>query len=109
MIGFAAREMAVASAIFQQFLRVAGVTALGGVDEGRDSLHNATPRLTAEGKNQQRSANRLLNSPRHSLLPATSQRSLVTNITCPACGRQYGFNPQMAGRQVRCQSCGHTF
>lgn len=33
----------------------------------------------------------------------------MTNITCPACGKQYGFNPQMSGRQVRCQSCGHAF
>src|SRR5688572_2408830 len=33
----------------------------------------------------------------------------MTNITCPACGKQYGFNSQMAGRQVRCQSCGHAF
>jgi uncharacterized protein (TIGR00266 family) len=33
----------------------------------------------------------------------------MTNITCPACGRQYAFNPQMAGRQVRCQSCQHAF
>jgi uncharacterized protein (TIGR00266 family) len=33
----------------------------------------------------------------------------LTNITCPSCGKQYAYNAQIAGKNVRCQSCGHTF
>jgi uncharacterized protein (TIGR00266 family) len=33
----------------------------------------------------------------------------MTNITCPACGKQYAYSPQMSGKTVRCTSCGHTF
>jgi uncharacterized protein (TIGR00266 family) len=33
----------------------------------------------------------------------------MTNINCPACGKQYAYAPQLAGRNVRCQACGHTF
>jgi uncharacterized protein (TIGR00266 family) len=33
----------------------------------------------------------------------------MTNIFCPACGKAYAYSPQIAGKNVRCQSCGHTF
>ena len=33
----------------------------------------------------------------------------MTTINCPACGKQYTFTPQLAGKQVRCQACSHTF
>ena len=33
----------------------------------------------------------------------------MTNISCPACGKQYAYSPQLSGKNVRCQSCGHTF
>ena len=33
----------------------------------------------------------------------------MTNISCPACGKEYAFSPQLSGKNVRCQSCGHTF
>src|SRR6185295_1446514 len=28
---------------------------------------------------------------------------------CPACGKQYAYSPQISGKTVRCQACGHTF
>src|SRR5207249_10356733 len=34
---------------------------------------------------------------------------MLTNIICPACGKEYAYGPQLAGKNVRCQSCGHTF
>lgn len=34
---------------------------------------------------------------------------MLTNITCPACGKEYAYGPQLAGKNVRCVSCGHTF
>ena len=34
---------------------------------------------------------------------------MLTNIVCPACGKEYAYGPQIAGRNVRCQACGHTF
>jgi len=34
---------------------------------------------------------------------------MLTNITCPACGKEYAYGPQLAGKSVRCVSCGHTF
>jgi hypothetical protein len=34
---------------------------------------------------------------------------MSANINCPACGRQYAYNPQLEGKQVRCQSCGNAF
>src|SRR6478672_2901379 len=34
---------------------------------------------------------------------------MLTNITCPACGKEYAYGPQLAGKNVRCISCGHTF
>ena len=33
----------------------------------------------------------------------------VTNIICPTCGKEYAYGPQLAGKTVRCQSCGNTF
>jgi uncharacterized protein (TIGR00266 family) len=33
----------------------------------------------------------------------------MTNISCPACGKQYAYSPQLSGKNVRCQSCGHNF
>ncbi|MDX1947244.1 MAG: TIGR00266 family protein [Pirellulaceae bacterium] len=33
----------------------------------------------------------------------------MTTINCPACGKQYSYNPQLEGRQVRCQACNHVF
>ena len=33
----------------------------------------------------------------------------MTTINCPSCGKQYAYNPQMEGKQVRCQSCSHAF
>jgi hypothetical protein len=33
----------------------------------------------------------------------------MTSISCPACGKQYTYSPQLSGKNVRCQSCGHTF
>src|SRR5687768_6140065 len=33
----------------------------------------------------------------------------MTQISCPACGKLYAYNPQLAGKNVRCQSCGHSF
>ena len=30
-------------------------------------------------------------------------------ITCPACGKQYQFDPRLAGQQVQCQGCGKPF
>src|SRR5690349_20278397 len=33
----------------------------------------------------------------------------MTNISCPACGKDYAFSPQLSGKNVRCPSCGHTF
>ena len=34
---------------------------------------------------------------------------MSANINCPACGKQYAYNPQLEGKQVRCQSCGNAF
>jgi uncharacterized protein (TIGR00266 family) len=34
---------------------------------------------------------------------------MSASINCPACGRQYAYNPQLEGKQVRCQSCGNAF
>jgi uncharacterized protein (TIGR00266 family) len=34
---------------------------------------------------------------------------MLTNITCPACGKEYAYGPQLVGKNVRCPSCGHTF
>jgi uncharacterized protein (TIGR00266 family) len=33
----------------------------------------------------------------------------MTQISCPACGKAYAYSQQLAGKNVRCQSCGHTF
>jgi uncharacterized protein (TIGR00266 family) len=33
----------------------------------------------------------------------------MSMITCPACGKAYAYNPQLEGKQVRCQSCGNAF
>src|SRR6187402_4003883 len=33
----------------------------------------------------------------------------MTQISCPACGKSYSYSSQLAGKNVRCQSCGHTF
>jgi uncharacterized protein (TIGR00266 family) len=33
----------------------------------------------------------------------------MTSISCPACGKQYTYSPQLSGKNVRCQACGHTF
>jgi len=33
----------------------------------------------------------------------------MTQISCPACGKLYSYSAQLAGKNVRCQSCGHTF
>ncbi len=33
----------------------------------------------------------------------------MTMINCPACGKQYAYNAQLEGKQVRCQSCGNAF
>ncbi len=30
-------------------------------------------------------------------------------ITCPSCGKQYQFDPRLAGQQVQCQGCGQPF
>ena len=30
-------------------------------------------------------------------------------ITCPSCGKQYQFDPRLAGQQVQCQGCGKPF
>src|SRR5687768_3482430 len=30
-------------------------------------------------------------------------------INCPNCGKQYHYNNQFAGQQVRCQACGNMF
>lgn len=30
-------------------------------------------------------------------------------VNCPNCGKQYHFNSQLAGKQVRCQACGGMF
>jgi hypothetical protein len=30
-------------------------------------------------------------------------------INCPNCGKQYHYNNQFAGKQVRCQACGNMF
>jgi uncharacterized protein (TIGR00266 family) len=30
-------------------------------------------------------------------------------INCPNCGKQYHYNDQFAGKQVRCQACGNMF
>src|SRR2546421_1730621 len=34
---------------------------------------------------------------------------MLTNISCPACGKQYAYSPDLSGKNVRCQSCGNTF
>jgi uncharacterized protein (TIGR00266 family) len=34
---------------------------------------------------------------------------MLTNIVCPACGKEYAYGPQLSGKNVRCQSCGHAF
>jgi uncharacterized protein (TIGR00266 family) len=34
---------------------------------------------------------------------------MLTNIVCPACGKEYAYGPQLAGKSVRCVACGHTF
>jgi len=34
---------------------------------------------------------------------------MLTNIICPACGKEHAYGPQLAGKNVRCISCGHTF
>ena len=34
---------------------------------------------------------------------------MLTNISCPACGKQYAYSPELSGKNVRCQSCGNTF
>src|SRR6476661_1175212 len=34
---------------------------------------------------------------------------MLTNIVCPACGKEYAYGPQLSGKNVRCQACGHTF
>lgn len=33
----------------------------------------------------------------------------MTTISCPSCGKQYEYNPQLFGKNVRCQACGQTF
>jgi uncharacterized protein (TIGR00266 family) len=33
----------------------------------------------------------------------------MTNIFCPACGKTYAYSAQIAGKNVRCQACGHAF
>ena len=30
-------------------------------------------------------------------------------ITCPSCGKQYQYQPQLLGQQVQCQGCGRPF
>ena len=30
-------------------------------------------------------------------------------INCPNCAKQYHYNDQFAGKQVRCQACGNMF
>jgi uncharacterized protein (TIGR00266 family) len=34
---------------------------------------------------------------------------MLTNIVCPACGKEYAYGPQLSGKNVRCQACGHAF
>src|SRR5437762_517471 len=34
---------------------------------------------------------------------------MLTTISCPACGKQYAYSPELSGKNVRCQSCGNTF
>jgi uncharacterized protein (TIGR00266 family) len=34
---------------------------------------------------------------------------MLTNIICPACGKESAYGPQLAGKTVRCVACGHTF
>ena len=34
---------------------------------------------------------------------------MLTNIVCPACGKEYAYGPEIAGKNVRCVSCNHTF
>jgi uncharacterized protein (TIGR00266 family) len=34
---------------------------------------------------------------------------MLTNIICPACGKEHAYGPQLAGKNVRCVSCGHIF
>jgi uncharacterized protein (TIGR00266 family) len=33
----------------------------------------------------------------------------MTTISCPACGKQYDYTPQLFGKTVRCQACGNMF
>jgi uncharacterized protein (TIGR00266 family) len=33
----------------------------------------------------------------------------MTTIACPGCGKQYDYTPQLFGKNVRCQACGHVF
>ncbi|QDU30188.1 hypothetical protein ETAA8_53070 [Anatilimnocola aggregata] len=33
----------------------------------------------------------------------------MPNIACTSCGKQYPYSPELAGRQVRCRSCGQVF
>ncbi|WP_425614940.1 TIGR00266 family protein [Anatilimnocola sp. NA78] len=33
----------------------------------------------------------------------------MSNIACTSCGKQYPYSPELAGRQVRCRSCGNVF
>jgi uncharacterized protein (TIGR00266 family) len=33
----------------------------------------------------------------------------MTTIACPGCGKQYEYTPQLFGKNVRCQACGHVF
>jgi len=33
----------------------------------------------------------------------------MSDIACTSCGKQYPYSPELAGRQVRCRSCGQVF
>lgn len=33
----------------------------------------------------------------------------MTTISCPGCGKEYNYTPQLFGKNVRCQACGHVF
>lgn len=34
---------------------------------------------------------------------------MAIHVTCPGCGRPYGFDESFAGRAMQCQSCGSQF
>jgi DNA-directed RNA polymerase subunit RPC12/RpoP len=54
-------------------------------------------------------ANCQLESPLNVLRFTAKGPSTMNQITCPACGKSYTYSPQLGGKNVRCQSCGHTF